>query len=280
MDLNLQHLKTITVLYVEDEESVRNIISQTFERLFKKVYLAVDGQDGLNIFKEHQNEIEVVISDINMPNKNGMEMASDILAITQVPIIITTALDDKEYLLKSIELDINKYITKPIKTKELILDISKIVEISRKAKHIKLATISLATKSKNVNNEKKELEKKVNRIYKELKLLRVLSDHYISIIYTDKNAVITDVSTKFCNLYAYKKDELIGQKITEIQDETHNNEIQKYMLEAIHNRTSITTIHNFETKYGKALKCNMTLNPHFGTDGYIDGYTFYLDLLP
>ncbi len=280
MNLNLQHLKTITVLYVEDEESVRNIISQTFERLFKKVYLAVDGQEGLNIFKEHQNEIEVVISDINMPNKNGMEMASDILAITQVPIIITTAHDDKDYLLKSIELDIKKYITKPIKTKELVLDISKIVEISRKEKHIKKATISLVAKSKDINNEKKELELKVNRIYKELKLLRVLSDNYISIIYTDKYGVITDVSTKFCNLYAYKKDEIIGQKITEIQDKTHNNEIQKYMLESIHNRTSVTTLHNFKTKYGKALKCNMTMNPHFGTDKYIDGYTFYLDLLP
>ncbi len=280
MKLDLQHLKTITILYVEDEPSIRESITRTFEMLFKKVYLAEDGQIGLDLFIQHQEDIEIIVSDINMPHKNGMEMIKEILAVKQVPIIVTTAHNDKDYLHQAIELDINKYINKPIKTKELINDISTIVEANRKEQHLKKATISLAMKSKDINDEKKKLELQIDKNNKELALLRVLSDNYISIIYTDKNAIITDVSTKFCNLYGYTKDEIIGEKITQIQDDGHNDsEIQKYMLEAIHKKISISTVHNFQTKDGKQLECNMMMNPHFGADNYIDGYTFYQDLI-
>ncbi len=280
MKLDLQHLKTITILYVEDEPSIRKSITKTFEMLFKKVYIAEDGQIGLDLFIQHQENIEIVISDINMPHKNGIIMIKDILNIKQVPIIITTAHDDKDYLHQAIELEINKYVHKPIKTKELVNDISTIVETNRKKQHLKKATISLAIKSKDINDEKKELELQVDKNNQELKLLRILSDNYISIIYTDKNAIITDVSTKFCNLYGYTKDEIIGEKITQIQDDGHNDsEIQKHMLEAIHKKTSISTVHNFKTKDGKQLECNMMMNPHFGADSYIDGYTFYQDLI-
>ncbi len=280
MKLDLQYLKTITILYVEDEPSIRESITRTFEMLFKKVYIAEDGQVGIDIFNKHKEDIEIVISDINMPNKNGIDMIKDILTIKQVPIIITTAHDDKSYLYQAIELDIKKYVNKPIKTKELVNDIANIVEDSRKEKHLKKTTISLAMKSKDINDEKKELEIQVDENNKELTLLRVLSDNYISIIHTDKNAIITDVSTKFCNLYGYTKDEIIGKKITKIQGKSHNDsEIQKHMLEAIHKKMSISSVHNFQTKDGKQLECNMMMNPHFGADSYINGYTFYQDLI-
>ncbi len=280
MKLDLQYLKTITILYVEDELNIRENITKTFEMLFKKVYVAQDGQIGLDIFNKHQEDIEIVVSDINMPNKNGMEMIKDILAIKQVPIIITTAHNDKDYLQQAIELNIKKYINKPLKTKELVNDIANVVKENRKENHIKKATISLAMKSQDINDEKKELEIQIDKNNKELTLLRALSDKYISIIHTDKNAIITEVSTKFCNLYGYTKDEIIGEKITKIQDEKHNDsEIQKHMLEAIHKKISISAVHNFRTKDGKLLECNMIMNPHFGDDSYIDGYTFYQDLI-
>jgi len=96
----------------------------------------------------------------------------------------------------------------------------------------------------------------------------------------DADKKITMVNAATLNLLGYKKEEIIGKKITTIQDEeSSGNEIQKYMLDALHNKKSINAVHNFKTKYGKKLECNMIMTPHFGDDGYVDGYTFYQDLI-
>ena len=276
MNFNLEYLKTITVLYVEDEDDVRTQVSTTFNKLFKKVYLASDGEEGLNIFKEHKDEIEIIISDINMPHKSGLEMVSDILEIQKVPIILTTAHTGEEYLMKAIDLDIDKYIAKPIKIKELTLSISELVEKHRKEVQIKKATASLIVKSKAMNEEKKQLSVQTESMIQELELLRDLSDNFINIIRTDKKGIITEVSTKFCQQFGYKKDEIIGKSISSIED---GNKIQKYMLDVMYEKKVMTKIHTFNSKDGKKLECNMTLNPSYGEDKYIIAYQFYLDII-
>ncbi len=280
MKLNIELLKTITLLYVEDDKSIRDTLSTIFDKMFLKIYLAANGEEGLKVFEEHKNEIDIVVSDINMPRKNGLSMIEDILKIKSVPTILTTAHTDQEYLMNSIDLGIDKYVTKPIKTKSLVVDIEQLVSEHRKIQHKNKVTETLVEKSKVINQERKELKVQVNDIQIQLQLLEALTNTYISTIKTDKNAVIKDVSTKFCNLYGYKKEEIIGKKITTIQDEeSSGNEIQKYMLDALHNKKSISAVHNFKTKYGKKLECNMIMTPHFGDDGYVDGYTFYQDLI-
>ncbi len=59
--------KNLTALYVEDEKQLRDVVNSIISVLFKKCYLGEDGEDGLNIFKEHQNDIDIVITDISMP---------------------------------------------------------------------------------------------------------------------------------------------------------------------------------------------------------------------
>ena len=50
--------KTITALYVEDEADLREIVLNIANMIFKKVYVGVNGEDGLDLFMEHKDEIE------------------------------------------------------------------------------------------------------------------------------------------------------------------------------------------------------------------------------
>ena len=117
--------KNITALYVEDEEAIREAISSILPKLFKKFIVAVDGMDGLEKFNEHKREIDVVITDINMPKLNGLDMLKDIKQICPiVPMLITSAHNDLDFLHKAIDVGVTGYVNKPIDIREL-LDIIK-----------------------------------------------------------------------------------------------------------------------------------------------------------
>ena len=118
---NVSKLKDVTVLYCEDEEYLRDVTKGILESFTKKQFIAEDGAIGLEIFKEHQEEIDLIITDVNMPNMNGLEMAKEIKAINpNIPIIVATAFSNSEYLLEAIELGVDKYVLKPINIKKLL----------------------------------------------------------------------------------------------------------------------------------------------------------------
>ncbi len=118
---NVSKLKDVTVLYCEDEEYLRDVTKGILESFTKKQYIAEDGALGLELFKKHQNEIDLIITDVNMPNMNGLEMAKEIKAINpNIPVIVATAFSNSEYLLEAIELGIDKYVLKPINIKKLL----------------------------------------------------------------------------------------------------------------------------------------------------------------
>jgi PAS domain S-box-containing protein len=273
-----EDMQKVTVLYVEDENEIRQNTATILGKLFKKVYIAEDGELGLDLFKKYKDEIDIVVSDINMPQKSGLKMSEEIKSCCQVPIILTTAFTDKEYLLKSIEVDIDEYITKPFKVKDLT---EKIVDLGLKFQQMKQrnsTTAVILTNAKKDKEKKVKLEEEVKNINQELTLLRTLTGNYICSIKTDKMGIVKEVSNKFTKLYGYTQKEIIGQNINIIL-ETNTNEIQRYMLDAIYEKKAINSIHNFKTKNGNILECDMVMMPSFAEDGYINGYTFYQDLI-
>lgn len=99
-----------TILIVEDEEKLRNlIISYLADRY--NIFEAQDGEEALQIFKEEH--IDLVISDIMMPNMDGWELLRSIRATSTVPYILLTALDDEVSQIKGYDLTVDDYITKP-----------------------------------------------------------------------------------------------------------------------------------------------------------------------
>ncbi len=114
----------ITVLYVEDEPVIRESLLRSLKRRVKTVYVACNGEEGLNLFKTQKPDI--VISDIRMPLMDGLQMSREIKTLSpQTPIIITTAFNDEEFFITSIDVGIDTYVKKPIDLKRLTSAIEK-----------------------------------------------------------------------------------------------------------------------------------------------------------
>ncbi|QZY56112.1 Na-translocating system protein MpsC family protein [Crassaminicella profunda] len=112
-------LYNMKLLYVEDEEVTRNEMGQFLKRRIEKVYLAENGVEGLKMYKKHKPDI--IIADLIMPEMGGMEMIEHIRKENNDAfIIVTSALDDIDSILETVDIGINKYIIKPINTDELI----------------------------------------------------------------------------------------------------------------------------------------------------------------
>ena len=118
MNNNENFLDQIRVLFVDDEDGVRESYEMLLNMWCKKAYSAKNGKEGLDLFKEYKPDI--VVTDIKMPVMNGLDMIKHIKEIyPDTPTIITTAHQEPELLLDAVELQVDAYIVKPIPKKEL-----------------------------------------------------------------------------------------------------------------------------------------------------------------
>ena len=152
---NISILKNITILYAEDEKSLREITLNILKGFTKKQYVAENGLEGLELFKEHEEEIDLIITDVNMPHMNGLEMIKAIKEINpNIPIIVATAFSNTEYLLEAIDIGVDKYILKPIDMKKLL----QIMSQSLLYAELKNLYIDKLTHLPNRNRLKKDLD--------------------------------------------------------------------------------------------------------------------------
>lgn len=134
---NKELFKDLRILYVEDDQMTMEEISFFLKKYVKELYVAKNGLEGLELFKKHKPDM--IISDIQMPIMNGLDMCEKIFEIDpSIPIAVTTAYSDSDYLIKAIELGIDKYIIKPIDMMEILAVIQKslnLAETSNKEIH-------------------------------------------------------------------------------------------------------------------------------------------------
>jgi len=118
MDLN--SLRDIILLYVEDDQSVREQTKLILDDFVKEVVIATNGEEAIELLKD--KKFDIIVADINMPKMNGIDMIKEIKQELNldIPTIITTAHTDTEYLLDAINLKVDGYIVKPINIKDLI----------------------------------------------------------------------------------------------------------------------------------------------------------------
>ncbi|MEA3498571.1 MAG: response regulator, partial [Campylobacterota bacterium] len=128
-------LKKINVLYVEDEEEVRTLTSNVLKKFVNSVVLASHGKEGLEVFEKHNGEkslldpFDLVITDINMPKMDGLEMIEEIYKIDYtIPTIVTTAHNDADFLKHAINLRVRGYVSKPLNLHDLVETIQLVVE--------------------------------------------------------------------------------------------------------------------------------------------------------
>lgn len=109
----------LNLLYVEDDHGVRNVNLRILKRMFQNVYEGVDGLDGFQKYKKYSPDI--IITDLKMPNMDGISLVKKIREEDlKTKIIITTAFTDEQNLIDAVELDIIRYIVKPLNQRNLI----------------------------------------------------------------------------------------------------------------------------------------------------------------
>jgi len=114
----------LSLLYVEDDKASRDTTIELFENLFKTITVAVDGKEGLSLYEEHfqtyQKHFDIVITDIQMPHMNGIDLCREIFCLhKQQKVLVLSAYDDKKYLIELINMGVAGFIQKPLGSVQL-----------------------------------------------------------------------------------------------------------------------------------------------------------------
>lgn len=194
-------LKSASVLYVEDDAEIREQLARFLERRVGMLYTAANGQEGLDIWRRHKPE--VVVTDIMMPVMDGLKMAE---AIKQedpsAPVIVTTAFNETNYFLRAIDIGIDKYVIKPVKTDLLIQAIQQSVWRVKADLDIQLAATVFDASSN-------------------------------AIVITDTKNHILAVNAAFCEITGYAETEIVGQTPSILSSGRHDANFYLAMWESL-----------------------------------------------
>lgn len=117
----------LILLYVEDEENIREEMVEILELDFENIYVAKNGQEGLAMYKEYKPDL--IISDVQMPFLDGITMSKEILALdSSVKIILTTAFNENTFTDDAKEIGIQEYINKPVDLNKLFESINRCIK--------------------------------------------------------------------------------------------------------------------------------------------------------
>jgi len=255
--MNKEVLKYINVLYVEDEQEVREFTTKTINNIVNEVIPAENGEDGLEKYYKNNN-INLILTDINMPKMGGLQMCKEIRKTNkEIPIIITTAHSDPEFLKDAINVNVSSYAMKPINLYHLVEGMIKAIE-----------PIFL---KKSLNTITKNSENKIDEISIQTKNLL---DQQENIVLLTNFSQILEVNNKFLEFFGvdsysqflqtkgkivdqFKEDKRFYNKailqskdhwILDIQKLTELDRVVKMENSKGEDRIFIVNIDNFEPK--------------------------------
>ena len=115
----LEHIKSLRILCVDDSKTTLLIYQSILSDLVKEIVYADDGADGLEKFLN--NDIDIIISDYEMPVMNGLEMSEKIRGLNRdTPILLVSAVQNMDIIVKALNQHITSFIKKPIIPTELL----------------------------------------------------------------------------------------------------------------------------------------------------------------
>ena len=204
-----EYMKDFTLLYVEDDVDIATELYEILSDYFPYLIMAHNGEEGLEKFKE--NDIDIVLTDIQMPQMDGLSMARCIKKINpDTPIIVSSAFDNPKYLKDAIQIGVSDYIIKPISIIDLLNSLEKIsqalynkAQLEKKTIDLKIAKYDaeMASKAKSdfLANMSHEIRTPLNAINgfidiiaEEFKDEKLLS--YISIIEKNSDSLLNIIN--------------------------------------------------------------------------------------
>ncbi len=109
----------ISVLFVDDNETIRKLYRRILEKHVNHLYIAENGSHGLELYLKHKPDL--VITDMMMPVMNGLEMVKEIKKIApDAKFVVMSAYSEKDSFVESIHLGVDGYLMKPVEAKKLL----------------------------------------------------------------------------------------------------------------------------------------------------------------
>ena len=230
INLLKQKCKNLSILYVEDEEKVRIQTAKTLSIFFDKITLAANGKEALE--KLNCEKIDIIFTDINMPIMDGLVMIETIRKTDiNIPIVVFSAYDNTEYLLKTIEYGIDGYILKPFKFDKI----------------------------------QKVIEKILNKIYNsshQTHILNLISGfkwhiEILSLYKNDEQIILTKNETSLLKLLGSRKNARFSSEEIELvlfNDNYNDNKRIRGLISRLHKKIGI---HLIKSIYGEGYELNL-----------------------
>lgn len=235
--MDKEFLKQLTILFVEDEDSVREFLKSAVVPFFKKCFFAPDGEEALLLFEENKETIDAIVSDIDMPKLNGLGLLKEIRqSDKKIPFIFATGHAEVDYLMEAITFKATGYVIKPIDMSSLL---DKIHEACHERNSYKI-----------IDTKRKQLEQYLDVINKVAIISR-----------TDLQGNITFVNDIFCTISGYTQEELMGQPHNIIRHPDMPAEVFKELWEVIQSGKEWSGKVKNRAKNGEAYYVNATIIP-------------------
>ena len=196
-------LKSLTVLYVEDDLDTREQFSEFLRRPVGTLVTAANGAEGLDAFVKHSPDI--VITDILMPLMDGLSMAVEIRAINPaVPIIVVTAFEQSDYLMRAINIGVDKYVAKPVDSVHLLECLLGTAHRLRAEEQLNLQH----------QQQIQTISVKHQKLHEEQSMIFELSP--VGILLADERGIISFANRCMAEMFACRGDELVGTNYLEL----------------------------------------------------------------
>ena len=191
---------SLNILYAEDEQIIRDGMQSTLQKFFKNTFVATHGQEAFEIFKKE--DIDIILTDVNMPIMDGIELIAQINKIENNPTIIVLSAHDESRLLQTlINLEVNNFLSKPVQKEPLMKILYKCCSIINDKKILASYSKKLEDENDAILRKNKILEHKLNQL-----ALQINKTQNMNIIDTSKQT--TSCNSYFQTILQDDRDEL------------------------------------------------------------------------
>lgn len=205
--------KDLKILYAEDEESVAKSIIRMISTIAEVDY-ATNGADALDIYLKDPGSYDIILTDVKMPKMSGIELIEKIkndFPSSMPRTIITTAYNDTDFLLKAIDLKVDKFLIKPINIDDLFDHLEDFLQMKK---------------------DKLELQK-TQKLFDDYK--QIVDVHNI-VTLSDLEGNITYANENFCKLSGYSLNEIAGRNHNILRHPNTSDEYYKQLWDTVKNK--------------------------------------------
>ena len=241
-----KYTRGMNILYVEDEAEVRTDFKKVLERFFQQVDTATNGLEGFNKYQE--KKYDIVLADVSMPIMNGIEMIERIKSIhPSQKIMVLTAFEESDDLVKLINLGVSKFVRKPIKSHLFFEQLLEVASALYNVKKVEELYIKLEQKSK--------LSTTLLEQYK------YAVDAATIVSKTNHKGIINYANDAFCKISGYQLTELIGQPHNIVRSPNSSSEVFRQLWSTIQSKNVWQGILENRAKAGNLYTVNATILP-------------------